>query len=116
MFQDVVPELSQTTYVIAPDLSGFGESDVLPRPSLLTFGQSISELPDHLAIGSRYIYLHDWGSPAGFHIDMQAPKRMLGLIIQIANEHRTGFGPMWERRCATERIRLRKARRPQPGI
>ena len=30
MFRDVVPELSQAAYVIAPDLPGFGDSDVLP--------------------------------------------------------------------------------------
>jgi pimeloyl-ACP methyl ester carboxylesterase len=29
MFREVMPELSQAAYVIAPDLPGFGESDVL---------------------------------------------------------------------------------------
>src|SRR5688572_7763555 len=29
-FREVVPELSRAAYVIAPDLPGFGESDVLP--------------------------------------------------------------------------------------
>jgi pimeloyl-ACP methyl ester carboxylesterase len=29
-FREVVPELSQATHVIAPDLPGFGESDLLP--------------------------------------------------------------------------------------
>lgn len=32
-FREVVPELSQAAYVIAPDLPGFGESDVLPAVS-----------------------------------------------------------------------------------
>ena len=59
MFREVIPELSQATYVIAPDLPGFGESDVLPSPSFPAFGQAISELLDRLSIGPRYIYLHD---------------------------------------------------------
>ena len=63
--------------------------------SFPAFGQAISELLDRLAIGPRYIYLHDFGAPVGFHIAMQAPERVLGLIIQNANAHRTGFGPTW---------------------
>lgn len=95
-FRDVAPVLSQAAYVIAPDLPGFGESDVLPHASFPAFGQAISELIDHLAIGPRYVYLHDFGAPVGFHIAMQAPEHVLGLIIQNANAHRTGFGPGWE--------------------
>jgi pimeloyl-ACP methyl ester carboxylesterase len=59
MFRDVVPELSQAAHVIAPDLPGFGESDVLQSPSFSAFGQAISELLERLSIGPRYIYLHD---------------------------------------------------------
>ncbi len=95
MFREVVPELSQAAYVIAPDLPGFGESDVLPAVSFPAFGQAIAELLDRLAIGPRYIYLHDYGAPVGFHVAMQAPDRVLGLIVQNANAHRTGFGPGW---------------------
>jgi pimeloyl-ACP methyl ester carboxylesterase len=95
MFREVVPELSQAAYVIVPDLPGFGESDVLPAVSFPAFGQAIVELLDRLAIGPRYIYLHDYGTPVGFHVAMQAPERVLGLIVQNANAHRTGFGPGW---------------------
>ncbi|HEU0053585.1 MAG TPA: alpha/beta hydrolase, partial [Longimicrobium sp.] len=95
-FREVVPELSQAAYVIAPDLPGFGESDVLPAPSFFAFAQAVSELLDRLAVGPRYIYLHDFGAPVGLHIAMQAPEQVLGLIIQNANAHRTGLGPPWD--------------------
>ncbi|MGE0241408.1 MAG: alpha/beta fold hydrolase [Parvibaculaceae bacterium] len=95
-FREVVPGLSQAACVIAPDLPGFGASDVLPAPSFPAFGQAVSELLDRLAVGPRYIYLHDFGAPAGFHIAMQAPEQVLGLIVQNANAHRTGLGPPWE--------------------
>lgn len=95
-FRDVVPELSRTAYVIAPDLPGFGASEVLEAPSFPAFGQVISELLDHLQVGPRYIYLHDFGAPVGFHVAMQAPEDVLGLIIQNANAHRTGLGPQWD--------------------
>jgi pimeloyl-ACP methyl ester carboxylesterase len=95
-FREVVPELSRVAYVIAPDLPGFGESDVLPAPSFAAFGQAISELLDQLAVGPRYVYLHDFGAPVGFHIALQAPEQVLGLIVQNANAHRTGLGPPWD--------------------
>jgi pimeloyl-ACP methyl ester carboxylesterase len=94
-FRDVVSPLSQAAYVIAPDLPGFGESAVLPAPSFPAFGRAISELLERLSIGPRYIYLHDFGAPVGFHIAMQAPEQVLGLIIQNANAHQTGLGPQW---------------------
>ena len=95
MFREIVPALAQSAYVIAPDLPGHGESDVLPEVSFPAIGQAISELLDGLKIGPRFIYLHDWGAPVGLHIAMQAPERVLGLIVQNANAHQTGWGPGW---------------------
>lgn len=94
-FREVIPALSESAHVIAPDLPGFGESDVLPAASFPAFGQAIAELLERLAIGPRYIYLHDFGAPVGFHLAMQAPERVLGLIVQNGNAHRAGFGPQW---------------------
>lgn len=98
-FREVVPRLSRTAYVIVPDLPGYGESDVLPSPSFPAYGRAIAELLDRLGVGQRYLYLHDWGAPVAFHIAMEAPNKVLGLIVQNANAHRTGFGPEW---AATE--------------
>jgi pimeloyl-ACP methyl ester carboxylesterase len=95
MFREVVPQLSQDAYAIAPDLPGFGESDVLPAPSFPAMGQAILELLDRLSVGSRYIYLHDYGAPVGFHVALHAPEEVQGLIIQNGNAHRTGLGPQW---------------------
>lgn len=95
MFRDVVPALAHAAYVIAPDLPGFGESDVLPAVSFPAIGQAISELLDKLAIGPQFIYLHNWGAPIGLQIAMQTPERVLGLIVQNANAHETGWGPGW---------------------
>jgi pimeloyl-ACP methyl ester carboxylesterase len=95
MFRDVAPALAQAAYVIAPDLPGHGESDVLPEISFASIGDAVAELLVHLGIGPRFIYLHDWGAPVGLHIAMQAPEQVLGLIVQNANAHRTGWGPGW---------------------
>lgn len=96
MFRDVIPGLARVAYVIAPDLPGYGQSDVLPAASFAAFRAAIAELLDHLAIERRFIYLHDWGAPVGLQIAMQSPELVSGLIIQNANAHRTGFGPEWK--------------------
>lgn len=95
-FAGVIPGLAHIAYVIAPDLPGYGGSAPLPVPSFDAFGAAIQELLDHLAIGPRFIYLHDWGAPVGLDIAMRSPEQVSGLIIQNANAHRSGFGPLWE--------------------
>jgi pimeloyl-ACP methyl ester carboxylesterase len=92
----VIPGLARAAYVIAPDLPGSGQSDVPPSASFAAFCDAISEVLDHLAIERRFIYLHDWGAAVGLQIAMHAPELVSGLIIQNANAHRTGFGPLWE--------------------
>jgi pimeloyl-ACP methyl ester carboxylesterase len=95
MFRELLPGLARAAFVIAPDLPGCGESDALPAVSFAAVGQAISELLDRLSIGPRFIYLHDWGAPVGLQVAMQAPEQVLGLIVQNANAHRTGWGPGW---------------------
>ena len=95
-FRDVIPTLAETSHVVAPDLPGFGESEPLPRPSFEAFGDVILELLAHLRVGPRFIYLHDFGAPVGFHVAMKDPDSVLGFIVQNANAHRSGFGPQWK--------------------
>ena len=94
-FRHLAPMLLDELFVIAPDLPAFGESDVLDPMSFEAMGEAIIEVLDHLAVGPRFIYLHDFGAPVGFHVAMHAPALVAGLIIQNANVHASGFGPQW---------------------
>jgi pimeloyl-ACP methyl ester carboxylesterase len=40
-------------------------SELLRTPSFSAFADAVAELLDHLHIGPRYIYLHDFGAPVG---------------------------------------------------
>ena len=95
-FREIIPALAESSYVIAPDLPGFGKSDMLPVTSFENYTSVISELLEHLDVGPRFIYLHDFGAPVGLRLAMNAPEQVLGLIIQNANAHRSGFGPQWK--------------------
>ncbi|MDQ0643135.1 alpha/beta fold hydrolase [Microbacterium murale] len=95
MFREIAQELSESAFIIAPDLPGFGESDVLTITTFDRFGEAVAELLSHLEVGARYIYLHDFGAPVGLHLAMADPEQVLGLIIQNANAHWAGIGPDW---------------------
>ena len=94
-FREIIPVLSETVHVIAPDLPGYGQSDVPRRASFAALSEAIFELLDRFSVGPRYVYLHDYGAPVGLEIAMKAPELVSGLIVQNANAHRTGFGPEW---------------------
>jgi pimeloyl-ACP methyl ester carboxylesterase len=94
-FRRLAPMLVDDLFVVAPDLPGFGESEVLASTSFEAMGNAVLEVLDHFSVGPRFIYLHDFGAPVGFHVAMHAPALVTGLIIQNANAHTSGFGPQW---------------------
>jgi pimeloyl-ACP methyl ester carboxylesterase len=95
MFRQVAPALAQVAHVIAPDLPGHGGSDPIPDITFRAIGEAIAELLERLGVGPRFIYLHDWGAPVGLHVAMGAPEQVLGLIVQNANAHASGWGEGW---------------------
>jgi pimeloyl-ACP methyl ester carboxylesterase len=95
MFGPLMEKLAGDAFAVAPDLPGFGESDPLPAATFSALGRAVSELLDHLTVGPRSVYLHDFGAPVGFQLAMRAPDKVLGLIVQNANAHRSGMGPSW---------------------
>src|SRR5688572_14882247 len=92
-FRNIIPRLSEICFVIAPDLPGFGQSDVIPAPTFARLADLIEGLLKELGIASAYLYVHDYGAPVALDLAMRDPRRVLGLIIQNANAHRSGFGP-----------------------
>jgi pimeloyl-ACP methyl ester carboxylesterase len=115
-FRHVIPGLARTAYVIAPDLPGHGQSDVLPSASFAAFGDAISEVLDQLAVGPRSIYLHDFGAPVGLQIAMEAPELVSGLVIQNANAHQPVSGRSGSRCSRTGRSQTKKMKRQRRRI
>ncbi len=95
-FREVAPALSAVARVIVPDLPGFGESEPLPAARFADFADAIAELLDHLGVQRLIIYLHDFGAPVGLELAIRQPERVLGLVIQNANAHRSGQGQGWD--------------------
>ncbi|MBP2158517.1 MULTISPECIES: alpha/beta fold hydrolase [Asticcacaulis] len=94
-FRHVIPRLSEQFFVIAPDMPGFGETDPLPDMGFSAIAALLEAALNHLGVEKHFIYLHDFGAPAGLTLAMKRPDRVLGLVIQNANAHLSGFGPQW---------------------
>jgi len=95
-FRKVIPALAPGARLIAPDLPGFGGSEPLRSVSFDAIAAAIEELLEHLGVGPRYLYVHDFGAPVALALAMRHPELVLGLVIQNANAHESGWGPAWD--------------------
>lgn len=95
-FRNIIPRLSEVCFAIAPDLPGFGQSDLISDPTFVRFADLIEGLLAELGVSNVHLYVHDFGAPVALDLAMRNPNRVLGLIIQNANAHRTGLGPQWQ--------------------
>ena len=98
-FRNVMGPLGEVARVVAPDMPGFGGRTEVPDDYEITFAH-VSETIDHFtqAIGLDriFLYVHDYGSAVAYHLALQRPERVLGLIIQNGNAHPEGLGPQWD--------------------
>lgn len=95
LFRNLIPLLADRFHMVAPDLPGFGNSDM---PGAGTF-EKIVEGIDGLttAIGfERYaIYVFDYGAPTGFRLALKHPDRITGIITQNGNAYEEGLSDGW---------------------
>jgi len=96
MFRDLIPRLEDRFHIIAPDLPGFGKSDMPERGC--TFA-AIAERMDRFAavVGfDRYaIYVFDYGAPTGFRLAVKHPERITAIISQNGNAYGEGLSEGW---------------------
>ena len=104
MFRDLMPMLSNSFYLVAPDYPGFGCSDSPDRTSFAYTFDHLAEVMDAFLVqvvnGPFYMYVFDYGAPVGFRIAMKHPDRILGIISQNGNVYEEGLGKKWEARAA----------------
>jgi pimeloyl-ACP methyl ester carboxylesterase len=96
MFRDLIPLLADHFHIVAPDLPGFGGSDMPDKAN--TFDQ-IAETIDRFTeiIGfDRYaIYVFDYGAPTGFRLAVKHPDRITAIISQNGNAYEEGLSDGW---------------------
>src|ERR1700743_1018322 len=99
MFRDLIPLLADKFHMVAPDLPGFGQTDMPPREKFKYSFDSIAGVIDRFTeiIGfDRFaIYVFDYGAPTGFRLAIRHPERITAIISQNGNAYEEGLSDGW---------------------
>ncbi|MBX9770365.1 MAG: alpha/beta hydrolase [Candidatus Obscuribacterales bacterium] len=96
MFRNLIPHLSQKFHLVAPDLPGFGNSDLPPRPATFAFlSTKIEQFVKHIGFEKFSMYLFDYGAPTGFRLALQMPEQVTAIISQNGNTYEEGLSEGW---------------------
>ncbi|KIF76849.1 alpha/beta hydrolase [Streptomyces sp. 150FB] len=99
MFRDLIPLLADRFHIVAPDLPGFGKSDMPPREDFdYTFENmtnAIDRLTEILGLERFALYVFDYGAPVGFRIATRHPERITAIVSQNGNAYDEGLSDGW---------------------
>ena len=99
MFRDLIPELADRFHIVAPDLPGFGQSDMPSRDMFAYTFDNIANVVDRFTevIGfDRFaVYVFDYGAPTGFRLALKHPERITAIISQNGNAYEEGLSDGW---------------------
>jgi pimeloyl-ACP methyl ester carboxylesterase len=96
MFRDLIPLLAGRFHIVAPDLPGFGASDLPDRAN--TFDQiaaTIDRFTEIIGFDRYAIYVFDYGAPTGFRLAVKHPERITAIISQNGNAYEEGLSDGW---------------------
>ena len=99
MFRDLIPHLADGFHIVAPDLPGFGQSDMPAREKFAYTFDHVADVIDRFTevIGLKRfaIYVFDYGAPTGFRIAAKHPERITAIISQNGNAYEEGLSDGW---------------------
>jgi len=99
MFRDLIPLLADRFHVIAPDLPGFGRSDMPSREAFsYTFdnlANVIDQFTEIVGFDKYAVYVFDYGAPTGFRLAVKHPHRITTIISQNGNAYEEGLSDGW---------------------
>jgi pimeloyl-ACP methyl ester carboxylesterase len=98
-YRELIPRLADKYHVIAPDLPGFGFTEVpQQRGYRYTFdalAETMLAFTDALGLSSYTLYVFDYGAPTGFRLAMARPERVTAIVSQNGNAYEEGLGDAW---------------------
>jgi len=99
MFRELIPRLADHCRVIAPDLPGFGFTQV-PAERKYTYSfdalaKTMEAFTEALKLKRYTLYIFDYGAPTGLRLAMAHPERVDAIVSQNGNAYEEGLGDAW---------------------
>lgn len=96
MFRDLIPSLADRYHIIAPDLPGFGQTDLPGRDhSFDSIAETIDRFTEIVGFDRYAVYVFDYGAPTGFRLAVKHPERITAIISQNGNAYEEGLSEGW---------------------
>jgi pimeloyl-ACP methyl ester carboxylesterase len=99
MFRDLLPLLADRFHLIAPDLPGFGQTDMPARSTFKytfdTIANVIDSFTEVVGFDRFAVYVFDYGAPTGFRLAVKHPDRITAIISQNGNAYEEGLSEGW---------------------
>src|SRR5213594_902504 len=99
MFRNLIPPLADGLHLVAPDLPGFGQSNMPDRSRFSYTFNNIAKVIERFTevIGLRRfaMYVFDYGAPTGFRLATRHPERIAAIISQNGNAYEEGLSDGW---------------------
>jgi pimeloyl-ACP methyl ester carboxylesterase len=99
MFRDLIPLLAADFHIIAPDLPGFGQTEMPPREQFAytfdNFARVIEAFTEAAGFDRYAMYVFDYGAPTGFRLALRHPERIRAIITQNGNAYEEGLSEGW---------------------
>ncbi len=100
MFRNLIPALSDTFHLVAPDYPGFGNSSMPPVDQFEYTFDNLADVMDKfiqkLGLKRYTLYVMDYGAPVGFRLAVKHPERVQALIVQNGNAYEEGLRKFWD--------------------
>jgi len=99
MFRNLIPKLADRYQVVAPDLPGFGQSDLPSREqfkyTFANLANVIARFTEVLGLHRFALYIFDYGAPTGLRMAVEHPERVTAIITQNGNAYVEGLSEGW---------------------
>ena len=98
-YRELMPRLADRYRVIAPDLPGFGFTEVSEQRrykySFDALARTVLAFSNALGLDRYALYVFDYGAPTGFRLAMARPERVTAIVSQNGNAYEEGLGDAW---------------------
>jgi pimeloyl-ACP methyl ester carboxylesterase len=100
MFRDLIPHLDDRFHVVAPDLTGFGQSAMPDRDTFTYTFAAITDViegfTDAVGFDQYALYVFDYGAPTGFRLAVRRPQAITAIVSQNGNAYTEGLSGGWD--------------------